>query len=128
MFTGIHHIGYYVADLEGTIERYRELYGGEVELQFRNEAAKANVAFVKSGETRVELMQPDDRSLLGGSSGQVLHHVGYLVPDIEKAMAELRAKGVRFLAEKPTENPLGWKIIYFDGGPLLGTQQHLAQY
>ncbi len=128
MFTGVHHIGYYVDDLEATIQRYQELYGGVVELRFRNEATKANVAFVRMGEARVELMQPDDKSLLGGSKSQVLHHVGYLVPDIEKAMVELREKGVTFLAEKPTSNPLGWRIIYFDGGPLLGTKQHLSQY
>jgi len=128
MFTGVHHVGYLVSDLDETIKRYEELYGGKVELRFYNEKTKSKIAFVASGDTRVELMEPDDKSLLGGSKDQVIHHVGYLVPDIEKAMAELRARGARFIDEKPSTNALGWKIAYFDGGPMLGVRQHLSQY
>lgn len=127
MFLGVHHVGYLVDNLDETIKSYVELYGGEVEARFRNEQGKMNVAFVKSGATRVELMEPDDKTQLGGSKAQVLHHVGYLVPDIEKAMEELRAKGVKFLDEKPREGVNGWKIAYFDGGERLGVSQHLSQ-
>ncbi|MHB1131727.1 MAG: VOC family protein [Chloroflexota bacterium] len=128
MFKGVHHIGYFVSDIDATIKRYQELYGGVLEICYRNEANNQTQAFVRSGNTRVELMQPDDQSKLHGSTAQVIHHVGYEVDDIEQAMAEMRAKGVRFLDETPVTNPLGWKIAYFDGGDLLGVAQHLAQH
>ncbi|MHB1006681.1 MAG: VOC family protein [Chloroflexota bacterium] len=129
MFIGIHHVGYYVSDLEAVVQRYVALYGGVVELRLRNDATKTNVAFVRTGETRVELMEPDDKALLGGAEGQVLHHVGYLVPDIYTAADELRARGAKFVGEKPSpKNALGWQIWYFDGGPLMGVKQHIAQY
>lgn len=127
MFIGVHHVGYLVDNLDETIQAYQELYGSEVELRFRNEGIKCNVAFLKSGATRVELMEPDDKAQLGGSKAQVLHHVGYQVPDIEKAMAEMRAKGIKFLDETPRVGPTGWKIAYFDGGDRLGVKQHISQ-
>jgi methylmalonyl-CoA/ethylmalonyl-CoA epimerase len=127
MFLGVHHVGYLVSNLGETVDRYLELYGGEVEARFYNEQAKAQIAFVRCEGIRVELMEPDDRSLLQGSEAQIIHHVGYLVPDIEKAMEELRAKGVKFLDEKPRVGVNGWKIAYFDGGERMGTKQHLSQ-
>lgn len=128
MFKGVHHVGYYVANLDETIKRYQELYGGVVELRYRNEATKLEQAFVRSGNSRVELMCPDDQSKLGGKGGQVLAHVGYEVDDIEAAMDELRAKGVRFIDQKPVTNPIGWKLAYFDGGEFIGVQQHITQH
>ncbi|MHB1414971.1 MAG: VOC family protein [Chloroflexota bacterium] len=125
MFLGVHHIGYYVANLEETIKQYVDLYGGEVEMRGRTPATKCNVAFVKTGATRVELMEPDDKSLLGGSKSQVLHHVGYEVADIQKAIEELSARGAKFQA--PFKNQAGWTIAYFDGGDWLGAKQHLLQ-
>lgn len=99
-----------------------------VELRFRNENSKQEQAFVRSGNSRVELMQPDDKSKLGGKQGQVLAHVAYEVDDIEAAMAELRTRGVRFIDQKPVTNPIGWKLAYFDGGEAIGVQQHLTQH
>jgi methylmalonyl-CoA/ethylmalonyl-CoA epimerase len=128
MFKGVHHIGYYVSDLDVTIKSYQDLYGGVVELRYRNEATKQEQAFVRSGSSRVELMCPDDKTKLGGKTGQVLAHVGYEVDDIEAAMDELRAKGVRFIDQKPVTNPIGWKLAYFDGGECMGVQQHLTQH
>ncbi|MCL4466009.1 MAG: VOC family protein [Chloroflexi bacterium] len=128
MFKGVHHVGYYVSDLDEAIKWYRDLYGGVVELRYRNEGSKQEQAFVKSGNTRVELMCPDDKSKLGGNTGQVLAHIGYEVDDIQAGMAELRAKGVRFIDEKPVVNPLGWQLAYYDGGATVGVKQHLTQH
>lgn len=129
MFTGIHHIGYHVSDIEAAVKAYVEMYGGEVEVQFYNAGAKSKVAFVKTGDTRVELMEPDDKSVLGGAQGQILHHVGYLVPDLHAAAEQLRSRGARFLTEEPVKNPYtGWQVWYFDGGPVLGVKQHISVY
>jgi catechol 2,3-dioxygenase-like lactoylglutathione lyase family enzyme len=126
MFTGIHHICYHVQSLDETIKQYQALYQGKVEVRWRNEPGQCEVAFVKFGDARVELVEPDDKSTLGGSKAQVLHHIGYLVDDIEKARDELKAKGVNFF-QKMYVNALGCKIAYFDAGDCLGRRQHLTQ-
>ncbi len=128
MFKGIHHIGYWVSDLDATVKAYEELYGGKVEFTTFIEESKTKVAFVVSGNTMVELMEPGDKSVLKGEKAQVLHHVGYLVDDIQQAAEELRSRGARFLTEAPGKNAIGWQIWYYDGGEMLGVRQHIAQY
>lgn len=122
---GVHHIGYLVYDLEKTIQNYADNYGGEVVL--RNESPDTKMAFVQSGNTLVELMEPKNKASLKGIKGQVLHHVGYQVPDIEAAMAEMKAQGIKFQDETPRVNSKGWKIAYLDSDSTLGTLVHLSQ-
>ncbi|MHB1004778.1 MAG: VOC family protein [Chloroflexota bacterium] len=83
------------------------------------------MAFVRSGATRVELMEPDDKSVLGDSKTQVIHHVGYLVSDIAEARRALESRGARF--QNTVTTPLGFRIAYFDGLGRIGARQHLTQ-
>ena len=126
MFDGIYHVGYWTDDLGAAVKLYQTVFGGEV---FQEDvAANGNrLAYLHDGKTDVELIEPADKSVLGGQTGVIIHHVGYLVPDIEAAMAELRAKGVTFQTEAPYATATGARIIYLNTDSAGGARIHLSQ-
>lgn len=121
----IHHIGYWTDDLDGTIERYRATWGVDDLVRAESSVLSAKIAFVRSGNTLVEIMQPADLTALGGKTGLILHHVAYEVDDIEKAIAEMRAAGVRFRPGVPNPGAAG-PIAYLEDDQL-GSAFHLIQ-
>jgi methylmalonyl-CoA epimerase len=87
---------------------------------------KVRVAFVPVGESRLELLEPTDADstiakFLQKRSG--IHHVCVLVENIETALAELRARGVSVIDEKPRPGAGGSRVAFVHprsaGGVLL---------
>ena len=127
MFTDIHHVGYLVENLDETIAAYERIFGAVLVSRAYSPPTRSTNAFVRMGDTLVELMEPEDKGVLGGAKAQILHHVAYQVPDLAQAVRELEEKGVEILDKTPRVNALGWKIVYFNGGERLGAGQHLIQ-
>ncbi|MGE0768468.1 MAG: VOC family protein [Hyphomicrobiaceae bacterium] len=131
MFEGIQHIGYWVDDLDkGTawFERVfdgRRVGGGEMAVS-RISPSGGHNAFVRFGAVEVELMQPTDRSALPKDT-LVMHHVGYIVSDIQAAAEAAKSKGLRFLAEAPYTNFVGQQVLYFDPDTTNGIWMHLTK-
>lgn len=105
MFGRIDHIGVAVEDLDAAIELYRERLG--MALQHRETVAEQGVeaALLEVGEGHVELLQPLGPDTPVGKflarSGPGLHHVAYATDDIEAALDEVRAAGLRLIDERP---------------------------
>jgi methylmalonyl-CoA/ethylmalonyl-CoA epimerase len=82
----------------------------------RVEAQKVDVAFVGSGTGRLELLQPTapDSTVQKflDRRGPGLHHIAYRVADIEGALAELAAKGIRLIDEKPRPGAGGHRVAF----------------
>jgi methylmalonyl-CoA/ethylmalonyl-CoA epimerase len=127
VFDGIYHIGYWTDDIAAAINFYQTIFAGELFQEALGADGKTKMAFLHIGNTDVELIEPADKSVLGGQTGIIIHHVGYLVPDIEAAMAELAAKGVKFAAAAPNRTPTGAQIIYLDTASTNGARVHLTQ-
>jgi methylmalonyl-CoA/ethylmalonyl-CoA epimerase len=127
VFTGIYHVGYWTDDIDAAIKFYQETFGAELFKEALGPDGKTRMAFLHLGQTDVELIEPADQAVLNGQTGVILHHIGYLVPDIEKAIAELAAKGVKFLTPEPYTTPTGARIIYLDSASTSGTRMHLTQ-
>ena len=106
----VHQLGYVVADIEKTCKYYESTLGigpfcppFDLDMSgaiFRGKSVqtKVKVAFAKSGDIEIELIQP-----LEGSNpyteflakhGEGLHHLGFLVEDIEAMKAEFLARGL----------------------------------
>ena len=70
------------------------------------------------GETYLELLegtsQSSDVAKWIGERGQGLYHICLEVEDIDGALAELKAKGVRLLDEKPRIGHGGARIAFLD--------------
>ena len=99
----IDHLGIAVKDLGEAVKAYEAL-GFHVEATHDVPTEKVRAAFLPIGESHLELLEPTDPTsviarFLEKRSG--LHHVCVLVDDIVAALAELKAKGVPLLDEKP---------------------------
>jgi catechol 2,3-dioxygenase-like lactoylglutathione lyase family enzyme len=131
MFVKIQHIGYLVADLNAAVDWFRKNFGAEnaggstlgngvaVPSGGRN-------AFVHFGQIEAELIEPNDKSNLPADT-LVMHHVGYVVFDINAAIPVLQAKGFKFAAAAPNTNVMGQQVLYFDPATTNGFLIHLTQ-
>ena len=105
MFSRIDHIGVAVEELEPALELYRDRF--EMSLAHREVVTEQGVEAVllDVGENHVELLQPLGPETPVGKfldkRGPGIHHVAYQVPDIEVALAALKAKNVRLIDETP---------------------------
>jgi methylmalonyl-CoA/ethylmalonyl-CoA epimerase len=127
MFSDIYHIGYLTDDNAAAINFYVTMYRAEVIGTGLGADGSTKMAFLKVGNSEVEFIEAPDRVKAAGQGSIILDHVGYLVPDIAAAAAELRTKGIKFLSEKPNLNPLGHQILYLDSATTNGVKMHLAQ-
>jgi methylmalonyl-CoA/ethylmalonyl-CoA epimerase len=105
VFGRIDHIGIAVEDLDAAIALHEQAYGMEV--VHRETVAEQGVEAVllDVGENHVELLAPLGPDTPVGKflarKGPGLHHVAYQVPDIDAALGELRAAGLRLIDETP---------------------------
>ena len=133
MFDKIQHIGYLVADLDAAITWFGKGFGAQTagggnigaNPAIRIPAGGRN-AFLHFGQVEVELIEPKDQGGLAKDT-LVMHHVGYVVTDILKAMVDCKALGFKFVADAPVTNSLGQQVLYFDNSTTNGALIHLTQ-
>jgi len=68
------------------------------------------------GDTEVELLEATDEdspiAKFIEKRGEGIQHIAYRVDDIEKALEEVKAKGIRLIDEKPRKGAGGAKIAF----------------
>lgn len=122
----VDHIGIAVKNLEESIKFYESMglkAGGIEEVAEQ----KVRVAFFPAGDSELELLEsthadgPIARHI--EKNGEGIQHIALRVDNIEAALAELKAKGVRLIDEKPRYGAGGAKIAFIHpkstGGVLL---------
>jgi methylmalonyl-CoA/ethylmalonyl-CoA epimerase len=114
--SGLDHVAILVADLDAAVKLYREVYGlpaPEIEVV---PTEKVRVAIFGHGAGRIELVSPTgpDSPMAKALErrGEGLHHVCLEVPDIEKAMEALRARGAPLLDEMPRPGAGGSRVAF----------------
>ena len=112
MFNKIQHVGYQVNDLEKAVASFSQKFGGRragggtAQLGGRN-------AFVRFGSIEVELLEPLNHNQLPENT-LLMHHVGYVVPDVRQATATLEKKGLKFTGDEPNVNALDQQVLWLD--------------
>jgi methylmalonyl-CoA epimerase len=112
----IDHIAIVVRDLEATIALYTQTLG--FRQIYRETVADQGVEAVglEAGESVIELLRPLDEgspiAVYRGDAPSKLHHTAYAVADLEAALAELKAKGVRLIDEHPRRGAHGNLIAF----------------
>jgi methylmalonyl-CoA/ethylmalonyl-CoA epimerase len=105
MFNQIDHVGIVVANLDESLETYRDLLGFTLLERMTVPEQKVDVAFLDAGNGTVELIAPTDTE--SGTArflhnrGEGPHHVCFAVEDIAAALVELEARGVRLIDRTP---------------------------
>ncbi|MEW9031951.1 MAG: methylmalonyl-CoA epimerase [Planifilum fimeticola] len=112
----ISHIGVAVRDLEAALPLYTEVLGLSLEGVETVPSEGVKVAFLRIGETRIELLEP-----LGPDSpiasflekrGEGIHHIALEVAGIEQRLKLLSEKGVRLIHERPKRGAHGNRIAF----------------
>lgn len=112
----IDHVAIVVKDLEATLRLYTETLGFKEiyrEIVFDQGVEAAGL---EAGTSVIELLLPlDENSAIAryrGDSATKLHHTAYRVADIEAALSELKAKGVRLIDEHARRGAHGSLIAF----------------
>jgi methylmalonyl-CoA/ethylmalonyl-CoA epimerase len=105
MFGRIDHVGVAVEDLEEAVALYSERLAMPVQHRETVEEQGVEAVLLGVGESHVELLRPLGPETAVGRflerSGPGLHHVAYGTDDIESALEEMRAAGLRLIDERP---------------------------
>jgi len=113
---GLDHVAILVSDLDEAVKLYRDVYGLELAVIEEVPSEKVRVAIFGHGAGRIELVSPSGQDSPMAKAlekrGEGLHHVCLTVPDVEKAMAGLRARGAPLLDEKPRPGAGGAKVAF----------------
>ena len=125
MFTNFHHVSYLVPNLDSAVESYVAMLGAR-QTGRGHVANLGEVGFLQVGGVEVEFIQPDDPAQLPADGSYAVHHVAYAVDDLDRVVAEHKARGYRFLTEQPFTNFMGYRLIYFDPADTGGSRVHLT--
>jgi methylmalonyl-CoA/ethylmalonyl-CoA epimerase len=126
----VHHVGIIVRDAEAAAETYHRVFGLDpVALEeFRG---TARVAFLRAGETLLELIQPlhDDTPWASAlrDRGEGPHHFALEVADLRETVRALAASGVGALDPRPQRAPGNTLSVFLDPATTGGSLIELVQ-
>ena len=99
------HIGIAVKNLTTSLALFERLLNTNCYKQELVENECVNTAFLKTGETKIELLESTDPdgviSRFIEKRGEGVHHIAFEVADIDAEMARLKKEGFVLLNEKP---------------------------
>lgn len=113
--TGLHHVSLHVKDIDAAETFYRDMLGFETVKRATTDSGM-QLTFVKLGSLVIELTHPSNPAKRAQGIGS-FQHVAINTTDIDQAVAELKAKGVRFQTDKVIENELMNNRLIFLYGP-----------
>jgi methylmalonyl-CoA/ethylmalonyl-CoA epimerase len=126
----IHHIGVVVPEISEAVEEYRKLgfLAGEI---VRVPDQNVDIAAIRAGDSWIELIAPIDHDSGTGrflaSRGKGIHHVAYLVDDLEATLAGLAAGGVELIDREPRIGLHGWRIAFVHPRSCAGVLTELVE-
>lgn len=112
----IDHLGIAVNSIDEGKSFWSDILGLAFEGSETVAEQKVTTAFFPVGESEVELLEstaPDGPvAKFIEKRGQGFQHVAFRVENIEEALAELKAKGIRLIDETPRKGAGGAKIAF----------------
>ncbi|MCJ7508311.1 MAG: methylmalonyl-CoA epimerase [candidate division Zixibacteria bacterium] len=113
----IDHIGVAVKDIKQA-SRFYGLLGLEVSKEYGLPSQKIKIAYINTPATKIELIQSTSEDSIISKfiekRGEGIHHLCFVVEDIERSLAELKSKGVELIDVKPRLNPHNEKIAFIN--------------
>jgi len=112
----IDHIAIVVEEIDAALKFWRDTLGLPLDQILNIPEQESIVAFLPSGESEVELVEPTtgDSGLARfiQKRGQGIHHICFEVDDIQAFLEELKGRGVRLINESPLAGAGGKKIAF----------------
>ena len=112
----IDHIGIAVKGIEQAGKFYTDILGLKIEDVENVADQKVNVAFIPITDSEVELLEstePDGPvAKYISARGEGVQHIAFRVENIDKALEELKEKGVRLIDQAPRKGAGGARIAF----------------
>ncbi len=128
----IAHIGIAVLSIEESLLFYQGQLGLVLEGIESVESEQVRVAFLRVGETRIELLeslsQDGPIAKFIEKRGAGIHHIALEVEHIEERLAELKENGLQLIHEQPKEGAHGAQIAFIHPKSSGGALFELCQY
>jgi methylmalonyl-CoA/ethylmalonyl-CoA epimerase len=112
----IDHLGIAVKSISEASQFYTDILGLEKKGTETVLDQKARVSFVRIKDTNIELLESIEPegpiAKFIASRGEGIHHIALRVENIEEALKDLKARGVRLIDQKPRIGARGIKIAF----------------
>ena len=126
----IAHIGVAVADTDQAGRFYTDNLC--LDMDHQENLGELKVSFIPVGDTNVELVQsttPEGvMSKYIDNKGEGIHHIAYEVENIDEALAELKAKGVKLVDEEARLGAHGSRVAFLHPKATFGVLTELVEY
>ena len=127
----IDHLGIAVKSMESGKNFWSDVLGLEFAGSETVEEQKVTTGFLPVGESEVELLEstaPDGPvAKFIEKKGEGFQHVAFRVENIEEALEELKAKGIRLIDQTPRRGAGGAKIAFLHPKSTAGVLVELCQ-
>ncbi len=131
MFTKVDHIGIAVTALDDILKFYQDALGLHLHEIEEVPEQKVRVAMFPVGETNLEFLEPTSSdspiAKFLEKKGQGIHHISIGVEDIDRVLAELKARGARLINETPVIGAGGKRIAFVHPASTAGILLELSQ-
>ena len=125
------HVGIAVTDLAAARALYERVLGLEVTHEEVIEDQGVHELLLRAGDAFVQLVAPLDPDTPVGRflarRGEGLHHVGYVVPDVAVAVADLRTQGFEVIDPAPRIGSGGTTIAFIHPKSMQGVLVELVE-
>ncbi len=126
----VHHVGIAVPSIDDALRFYGEKLGLALQDQLELPDRQLKVAFVKTSNMLIELLEPTDPDTPVARflerRGPGLHHLCFGTPDIHEHLRDLRDKGVELIDEEPRPGAHG-DVAFLQPTAALGVLIELLQ-
>jgi methylmalonyl-CoA epimerase len=128
---GLHHVAIVVPSLAEARRTYVGVLGMRAAEPEYVADQKVNVLVCHAGTQRIELVEPaapdSPVSRFLEKRGPGLHHLAYRVVDLERALAALKAAGLRLIDENPRPGAHGTRIAFLHPSAANGVLTELVE-
>lgn len=132
MIKKIDHIGIAVKNLDEQISFYSNALGLSCSGIEEVADQKVKVAMFSVGEIQIELLQPmaDDSPIAKflEKKGEGIHHIAYLVTDLENNLKRLEEQHVQLIDSEPRVGAGGHKIAFLHPRATFGVLTELCEH
>jgi len=131
LIQGLDHIGIAVASLDDGLDQYVKILGFTHIHTEEIPSEKVRVAILRTGTTRVELLEPSSKespiAKFLQKKGPGIHHLAFHVDSIETEVKKLREHGVTLIDPAPRPGTEGSKVAFIHPKSAGGTLIELVE-
>ena len=112
----LEHVAITVKDMDEARNTWMNVLG--IGQEYEEQIGQTKLAMLPVGETYIELLSAEgpDSAVNGwmDKNGESIWHLCFEVEDIDEAVAELKAKGVKLQNDEPKPGHGGSRIVFLD--------------